>query len=130
MSNPSARNSSLNRSVSANDLLIAASKFHAPGPRNMFLPVISAGYGPKSEIPNTRSKGAELAVGSVRTVYWLGPTLTGVPEVVRGTEPVEGTYLGIPYPAPAFAEEEVSNIEKGAPVRAVNIPTSVQPPSI
>src|SRR6266404_2471114 len=35
----------------------------------------------------------------------------------------------MPYPLPAFTEFVVSKTEKGTPVRAVNTPTSVQPPA-
>src|SRR6266436_8354515 len=81
MSNPSARNSSLNRSVSWKDLVTAASRFQAPGPRNMFLPVMLAGNGPKSEMPSTGLNGVSLAAGNVKIVYWLGAPCTGLCEL-------------------------------------------------
>src|SRR4030088_2938526 len=112
MSKPSARNSSLNRSVSAKDLVTAASKFQAPRPRNIFLPVMFPGNGPKSEIPRNGLNGVSLAAGSDRMVYWLGPTFCGVCalKLVIG---VDGTRRGIPFPAPALSELVESNTENG-----------------
>src|SRR5258708_23603318 len=104
MLKPSARNSSRNLSVSAKDLVIAASKFHAPSPRKAFLVVMVAGNGPKSETPRVELKGNELPAGKFKTEQLFAPRLTGVPLflLVRGAD---GTYLGMPTPEGPFAEK-------------------------
>src|SRR5256885_3678172 len=140
MLNPSALNSNLRRSVNANALVTARSKFQAPGPRNAFLPVMLAGYGPKSETATGTPfklvvNGVMFATGKVSTLNSLigspvseSTFCTGVP-VLWLLIGVAGTYRGIPNPAPAFREFVVSKTENGTPVRAVNTPTMVQPPA-
>src|SRR6267142_57850 len=89
MSNPSARNCSFSRSVREKSFVTAASKFHAPGPRKAFRPVILAGNGPKSEMPFGKpaaalarpgKNAAELAAGRVNTVklFTLGACCTAL----------------------------------------------------
>src|SRR5271168_4292323 len=80
MSNPSARNSRPNRSVTRNFFPAAMSAFHALGPRKELRRVMLVGNGPKSEMPSVGSSGAELAgIGTVSAVNWFGPVACGVP---------------------------------------------------
>src|ERR1700739_3128777 len=92
MSNPSARNWSFKRSVRVKSFVTAASKFHASGPRNVFLPVILAGNGPKSEIPpgnlalaRPGKNGVVLAAGRVNTLklFTLGVCCTALLVLVK-----------------------------------------------
>src|SRR5215472_10151960 len=64
MSNISARNSRDTRSLTAKDLPIAKSAFHAPGPLKAFLPVMFAGKGPNvsTQLPGTAPKEVSLSI--------------------------------------------------------------------